>query len=220
MINGPEKNAPSAGANCFNQTSVYIAVATDAVMAGRRVKMSDIIRRFKNQEFCIDRYTKELHEILMEEGLMWTTDGYRGRESYKGITCASDVGFLAHGSKINSIIVEDFIEQYYLENSSVYHNQETDKQKEKIKVKTHMDICKELTDLYERKNADYGDSFARLRNEIPDAILVRIYDKYSRLKTLMNGNEQQVKDESIDDTLIDLANYCILELIERRTNGK
>lgn len=77
-------------------------------------------------------------------------------------------------------------------------------------------ICSTLNDIYAKKNHDYGDSFAKLRNELPGAILVRIYDKYSRLKTLMEGAEQRVMDESIDDTLMDLANYCIMELVERK----
>jgi hypothetical protein len=84
------------------------------------------------------------------------------------------------------------------------------------KVQIHLQICTTLNEIYERKNHDYGDSFAKLRNELPNAILVRIYDKYSRLKTLMQGAEQKVKDESIDDTLMDLANYCIMELVERK----
>lgn len=84
------------------------------------------------------------------------------------------------------------------------------------KVQVHLQICTTLNGIYERKNHDYGDSFAKLRNELPNAILVRIYDKYSRLKTLMHGAEQKVKDESIDDTLMDLANYCIMELVERK----
>lgn len=88
------------------------------------------------------------------------------------------------------------------------------------KVQLHLEICTLLNEIYQKKNHDYGDSFAKLRNELPGAILVRIYDKYSRLKTLMQGAEQKVKDESIDDTLMDLANYCIMELVERKmTNG-
>lgn len=87
------------------------------------------------------------------------------------------------------------------------------------KTDTHLDICHTLNDIYQRKNADYGDSFAKLRNELPSAILVRIYDKYSRLKNLLEGSDQLVLDESIDDTLMDLANYCIMELIERKTDG-
>lgn len=88
------------------------------------------------------------------------------------------------------------------------------------KVQIHLKTCTMLNDLYERKNNDYGDSFGKLRKEIPGAILVRIYDKYSRLKTLLEGTDQLVKDESIDDTLVDLANYCIMELVERKVaNG-
>lgn len=84
------------------------------------------------------------------------------------------------------------------------------------KSQKHLEICKELNMMYTNKNRDYGDSFALLRAEIPNAILVRVFDKYSRLKTLLSGENPQVKDETIDDTLLDLANYCIMELIERR----
>lgn len=88
------------------------------------------------------------------------------------------------------------------------------------KVQIHKDICEALTELYAKKNADYGDSFANLRREVPNAILVRIYDKYSRLKNLLNGGEQLVNDESIEDTLSDLANYCLLELVERKIDAE
>ena len=80
----------------------------------------------------------------------------------------------------------------------------------------HQEICKQMHNTYRRKNHDYGDSFATLRQEYPNAILIRLGDKYNRLKALMSGEVAQVKDESIDDTLLDLANYCILELVERR----
>lgn len=84
------------------------------------------------------------------------------------------------------------------------------------KIEIHGQICCELNDLYKQKNHDYGDSFAILRKELPNSILVRIHDKYQRLKTLLTGTGQKVKDESIEDTLMDLANYCIMELVERR----
>lgn len=83
-----------------------------------------------------------------------------------------------------------------------------------MKARIHAEVCAGLTATFKRKNADYGDSFAKMRNELPGAILVRIYDKYSRLKTLLLGAQQQVKDESIRDTLLDLANYCIMEIVE------
>lgn len=86
----------------------------------------------------------------------------------------------------------------------------------KSKEDIHQEICKQMHNTYRRKNHDYGDSFATLRQEYPNAILIRLGDKYNRLKALMSGEVAQVKDESIDDTLLDLANYCILELVERR----
>ena len=84
------------------------------------------------------------------------------------------------------------------------------------KPERHAQICAKLNDTYARKNHDYGDSFAQLRQRQPNAILVRLFDKYLRLETLLSGATQQVKDESIDDTLVDLANYCIMELVERQ----
>lgn len=84
------------------------------------------------------------------------------------------------------------------------------------KVEMHRGICEELNIIYEAKNNDYGDSFAKVRNHFPNSVLVRIADKFERLKQLMSGGEQKVSDESIEDTLSDLANYCIMELVERR----
>lgn len=81
----------------------------------------------------------------------------------------------------------------------------------------HWEICRELNETYKAKNADYGDSFALVRKKYPNAILIRLNDKLNRLETLMSGGKQHV-DESIDDTLLDLANYCIMELVERRSD--
>ena len=81
----------------------------------------------------------------------------------------------------------------------------------------HKDICEELTSTYVKKNHDYGDSFALVRNKVPNAIMVRIYDKVNRLDSLLlNDKKIMIEDEKIEDTLLDLANYCIMEVIERR----
>lgn len=96
----------------------------------------------------------------------------------------------------------------------------TEEQKERkndAKECIHWTICQELFETYKAKNADYGDSFALVRRKYPNAILIRLNDKLNRLETLMNGGKQHV-DESIDDTLLDLANYCIMELVERKIN--
>lgn len=78
------------------------------------------------------------------------------------------------------------------------------------------DITSKMADVYAAKNHDYGDSFARLRERYPTSILIRLGDKLNRLHTLLTGETAQVKDESIDDTLLDLANYAVMELVERK----
>lgn len=83
------------------------------------------------------------------------------------------------------------------------------------KVQRHQVICEQLTAVYEAKNHDYGDSFARVRAMHPEAICIRLWDKLLRLETLMDGKKARV-GESIEDTLKDLANYAIMELVERQ----
>lgn len=84
---------------------------------------------------------------------------------------------------------------------------------------TRTEIFAQLTEqaksTYKWKNHDYGDSFAKTRSIIPQAILVRLHDKLNRLTTLLTGEDAKVKDESIEDTLLDLANYALMELTER-----
>lgn len=85
------------------------------------------------------------------------------------------------------------------------------------KIEIHKKLLDEMHDLYERKNADYGDSFAQLRKRYPNFVCMRIFDKLNRLETLMQtGYEAQVSDEKLEDTLMDIANYAIMEIVERK----
>ena len=81
-------------------------------------------------------------------------------------------------------------------------------------VKIHDRICLELNNIYEKKNADYGNSFENsLDKHGLIAGIVRMDDKMSRLISLNSKNEQQVMDESMRDTLMDLANYAIMSVM-------
>lgn len=84
------------------------------------------------------------------------------------------------------------------------------------KYEIHAKICEELTQIYYNKNQDYGDSFAIVRAKVPDAIRVRLWDKMLRLDNLLSGKDTLVQSETIEDTLKDMANYCLMELIERQ----
>lgn len=79
----------------------------------------------------------------------------------------------------------------------------------------HARICNELTQLYERKNHDYGNSFHKTFVEEGMAMArIRLGDKLNRFKTLSRNGERQVNNESIRDTLLDLANYAIMTVME------
>lgn len=83
------------------------------------------------------------------------------------------------------------------------------------KLARHKNICDEIKALYERKNHDYGDSFGQSFQDYGIlAGIIRMEDKFNRLKKLARGGEQKVMDESIRDTLIDLANYSIMTVLE------
>lgn len=82
------------------------------------------------------------------------------------------------------------------------------------------EIVDEMYEIYVAKNTDYGSSVSDTFREFGlVSFLVRISDKLNRLKTL-SKQESLVKDEKIEDTLIDLANYSILALIELRMLGE
>lgn len=86
----------------------------------------------------------------------------------------------------------------------------------KDKVARHRQICAALNDLYAKKNHDYGDSFHQTFVEEGMAMpRIRLGDKFNRFKTLSRKlDTQQVSDESLKDTLLDLANYAIMTVLE------
>ena len=79
-------------------------------------------------------------------------------------------------------------------------------------------ILTNMSRTYNQKNSDYGSSFDKSMDEFGMlSPIIRMSDKMNRLKSLVK-NKQQVNDESIDDTLLDLANYAVMTLVYRNTN--
>jgi len=85
----------------------------------------------------------------------------------------------------------------------------------------HQSCCDRLVEITRVKNADYSgganDPFAnfRLTNHfgvasVEQGFFTRMTDKFSRLASFIKKGTLLVKDESVEDTLLDLANYCIL----------
>ena len=76
-------------------------------------------------------------------------------------------------------------------------------------------VIAEMLNTYKKKNADYGNSFAETIQEfgfIP--AVARINDKLKRVKNMVKGKDMNIKDESMRDNLMDIANYCVLTIVE------
>lgn len=76
------------------------------------------------------------------------------------------------------------------------------------------ELTEDLADTLIAKNHDYGSSFEKSMDAYGDVVLlIRLGDKFNRLKNLIMKQKQgEVTDESVEDTLKDLAGYAILGL--------
>lgn len=97
----------------------------------------------------------------------------------------------------------------------------------KFMVETHTT----LIETTKRKNSDYAgkggeNPFANFERveamgicSTEKGFLCRMTDKMSRISSLVDSGDQQVKDESVTDTLLDLANYSILLMAYIKSKG-
>lgn len=96
----------------------------------------------------------------------------------------------------------------------------------------HEDMCKRMIELTQRKNNDYtggsDDPFYNFTKveylgiaDTERGFLTRMFDKLARITTFVNKGVLLVDEESVEDTLMDLANYSILlagYIKSKRTN--
>jgi len=80
-------------------------------------------------------------------------------------------------------------------------------------------LLENMKTVHDAKRHDYAskeDIFKNFRTcemaDIPawKGVAIRIGDKFSRLMSFVKQEELKVKDESIKDTLIDMANYALI----------
>lgn len=83
------------------------------------------------------------------------------------------------------------------------------------KIEKHEVMCKNLHELYIQKNKAYGDSFGETYRKLGIiSAVTRISDKYNRLVNLATHRDINTGDESLKDTLVDLANYALMTAME------
>lgn len=85
----------------------------------------------------------------------------------------------------------------------------------KEEIKAFKAMTEKMYETFKNKRHDYGQSTTELFNEFgPITMYIKMYDKMSRFKNLMNNLNNYVEDESIIDTLLDLANYALITILE------
>ena len=72
-----------------------------------------------------------------------------------------------------------------------------------------------LTEIFAKKRHDYGPTTTETFEKFgPVSMLVRMHDKLGRLDNLLGTGRIPSVEEKVEDTLIDLANYCLITLLE------
>jgi len=87
------------------------------------------------------------------------------------------------------------------------------------------DIAKEIMALHKRKNMDYGNAFGKSyatyeafgKGEGLKYAIGRMGDKMTRLQNAAYS-KKDLNYESIEDTLMDMASYAIMTLVELNNN--
>lgn len=84
-----------------------------------------------------------------------------------------------------------------------------------IETEKFKKIAEELETLYDKKNKAYGNAFSQAYRQLGlVSAVTRINDKNNRLVNLCKNKNIDDLGESIDDTLRDMACYCIMTLME------
>lgn len=80
------------------------------------------------------------------------------------------------------------------------------------------DAYKYLVSVYEAKNSDYGNSFEECCNKFGlVSAVVRMNDKINRINSIYDKKDMKV-NESLVDTLLDLANYAVMTAVWMNNN--
>lgn len=83
------------------------------------------------------------------------------------------------------------------------------------KIEQHDELCRLLHDTYIRKNTAYGDSFGKSYEVWGiSAAAIRLTDKFNRFINLAKNPQLNTGDEAITDTLLDMANYALMTILE------
>lgn len=90
----------------------------------------------------------------------------------------------------------------------------------KVNEQDVRNILQKMGDIFAVKNEKYGNSFEVSVDKYGMiAALTRISDKFNRIENLILTCDNGTDDEAITDTLIDMANYCVMTAVYMKNAG-
>jgi len=96
-----------------------------------------------------------------------------------------------------------------MDKSNDLNNTKTNEVKDK-RANQMSAVQKEGFELFKKKNADYGDAFAKYGTV---GVIMRMGDKIQRLVSISKTGINLVETETLRDTLIDLHNYSAMAVM-------
>lgn len=90
----------------------------------------------------------------------------------------------------------------------------------KVNERDVREVLQKMGDIFAIKNKKYGNSFEVSVDKYGMiAALTRISDKFNRIENLILTGDNGTDDEAITDTLIDMANYCVMTAVYIKNVG-
>ena len=82
-------------------------------------------------------------------------------------------------------------------------------------VEQFKSLTSDMISTYTRKNRDYGNSFCRMCREYGHTYpIIHLDEKLARIKSILLTGDNAVKDETAVDSLLDLACYSLMTIME------
>ena len=169
--------------------------------------MSDTKFKVGDRVVVKPEYRRNVVDCLSEEKTVYVVAEIKNVPNGVMYKCKFERGWLLSLENALELDMEDNLRR---DNYPRGHWVEVPKKELEFKTLTH-----DMLDTFIKMNSDYGDSTTSTFNEFGlTSYAIRLSDKLNRIKTYCKNGELNIKDENIIDTLLDMANYCLLAIID------
>ena len=171
--------------------------------------MSDTKFKIGDRVVVKPEYRRNVEDCLYEGKNVYVVAEIKNTSCGVVYKCKIDRGWLLSLEKTLELYMEDDLIR-----DNYPHGHWTEVPRKELEFKT---LTHDMLDTFIKKNADYGDSTTSTFNEFGlTSYAIRLSDKLNRIKTYCKNKELNIKDENVVDTLLDMANYCLLAIIDIR----